>query len=94
MRFYQAIFLTMLLVALPLASACDLIQPQRSEQQKAYEQQIESYQEQLDAYQQETAAYQAQMAEAYQKYLEELNVWQQQQQKLLEQQIISQQQQQ
>jgi len=86
MKSLQMILLVVLLVALPLLYACDIMEGGlfggKSKKQQEYDRQIEAYQKALEEYQQQQDEYQKEVAKAYKQYEEQLKVWYDNQNKL------------
>ena len=87
MKIWQAILLVMLLVTMPILSACELLGLGSSQrEQEYYRQQLEAYKKIQEANQQRQEAYNQQVQQALEEYSKAYKAWQEQQlQKQLEQ---------
>jgi uncharacterized protein HemX len=85
MRLWQAAPLVILLISLPVLSACDFLGlggSKKTQEQEAYEKQVKALQEQQEAnerYQQEQQQYYEQIQKALEEYYKQYNEYQQQQ---------------
>jgi uncharacterized membrane-anchored protein YhcB (DUF1043 family) len=80
MKLWQVIILTVLLVVVPVLSACGPSKAQQAQEQ-ARREQLEAYQKQMDAYQKSVEAYQKGLEEGLTEYVKEYDKWLEQQQK-------------
>ena len=84
MKIWQMIILVVLLVSLPVLSACDLLGLGGNDEDELYRQQLEAYRKQQEAYQKQQEEYYKNLEEGLNKYLEE---YQKYQDKVTEQQL-------
>jgi hypothetical protein len=80
MKRWQGILLALVIVTLPVLSACDMLGIGKSKEEKAYEQQMKAIQAQQEADYKAREEYNKQLEESLNKYLQEYQQYQQQQQ--------------
>ncbi len=78
MKKWHALLLAILLISLPVLSACDLFGGGESDQEY-YERQLEAYKKVQEANQKATEEYNKNLQEGLQKWADEYKKWQEQQ---------------